>query len=201
MKNRKGKLAENLICSRFIKLKKIFMNSYKTIIVVLCAIFVFGCSSLRQPQAKSPTEVMKALNEASKTKDVTGIKNSISKGTLSLIEESAKAQNITVDEALKKDNGAPFKDLPEMRNEKIEGDTATVELKNATTNDWETVPFVKEDGVWRLALDKYLEDFKRKATEDMKMPPAEGESESNASQSDANKKPKETERKAANSKK
>jgi hypothetical protein len=176
------------------------MKIYKTIIVVLCVLFVFGCSSL-QPQTKSPTEVMKALNEASKTKDVAGIKNSVSRGTLSLIEESAKAQNTTVDEILKKDNGAPFKDLPEMRNEKIEGDTATIELKNATNNDWETVPFVKEDGVWRLALDKYLEDFKRKATESMKMPPVESKTESNASPSGADKKPKETEKKAANSKK
>jgi hypothetical protein len=176
------------------------MKIYKTIIVVLCALVVFGCSSL-QPQTKSPTEVMKALNEASKTKDVAGIKNSVSRGTLSLIEESAKAQNITVDEALTKDNGANFKELPEMRNEKIEGDTATIELKNATNNDWETVPFVKEDGVWRLALDKYLEDFKRKATEGMKMPPVEGKSDPSTSQSDADKKPKETEKKAANSKK
>jgi preprotein translocase subunit YajC len=178
------------------------MKSYKTNVVVLCAIFVFGCSSLQQPQTKSPTEVMQALNEASKAKDVAGIKNSVSKGTLALIEESAKAQNITVDEALKKDSGAPFKDLPEMRNEKIEGDTATIELKNATTNDWETIPFVKEDGVWRLALDKYLEDFKKKATEDMKMPPPdEDKTESNASPSGADKKPKETEKKPANSKK
>jgi hypothetical protein len=176
------------------------MKIYQTIIVVLCALFVFGCSSI-QPQTKNPTEVMKALNEASKTKDVAGIKNSVSKGTLNLIEESAKAQNTTVDELLKKDNGAPFKDLPEMRNEKIEGDTATIELKNATNNDWETVPFVKEDGVWRLALDKYLEDFKKKATEDMKMQPVEAKPESSASQSDVNKKPKETEKKPANSKK
>ena len=178
------------------------MKSYKTIVVVLCAIFVFGCSQAQQqPQTKSPTEVMLALNEASKTKDVAGIKNSISKGTLSLMEESAKAQNISVDEALKKDNGSPFKDLPEMRNEKIEGDTATVELKNATTNDWETIPFVKEDGVWRLALDKYLADFEKKATEAMKMPPVEGKSELNASQPGADKQTKETEKKSANSKK
>jgi hypothetical protein len=177
------------------------MKSYKTIIAVLCALFVFGCSSL-QPKTKSPTEVMQALNEASKTKDVAGIKNSVSKGTLGLIEESAKAQNTTIDELLKKDNGAPFKDLPEMRNEKIEGDTATIELKNATSNDWETVPFVKEDGVWRLALDKYLEDFKRKATEDMKMPASnESKTESNASPSGANEQPKESEKKPANTKK
>lgn len=166
------------------------MKTYQTIVVALCALFVFGCSQMTQ--TKSPTEVLNALNEASKTKDVAGIKNSVSRGTLKMIEESAKAQKMTVDELLGKENGAPFKDLPEMRNEKIEGDTATVELKNAANNDWESVPFVKEDGVWRLALDKYLEDFRRKATQSMKMPPTvEGDDESNAPQSDADKAAKE----------
>ena len=178
------------------------MKTHQKIIITLCALFVFGCSSLQQQQAKSPTEVLKTLNEASKTKDVAAIKNSVSKGTLNLIEETAKAQNTTVDDLLKKENGAPFKELPEMRNEKIEGDSATIELKNTKSDDWETVPFVKEDGVWRLALDKYLDDFKKKATESMKMPaPVENESESNASQPDADKKPKEAEKKPAKNKK
>ncbi len=178
------------------------MKIYQTIIIVICALFVFSCNSVQQPQAKSPTEVLKTLNEASKTKDVAAIKNSVSKGTFDLMEESAKAQNTTVDELLKKDNGAPFKDLPEMRNEKIDGDTATIELKNATSNDWETVPFVKEGGVWKLALDKYLEDFRKKATESMKTsPPDENNSESNASQSDGDKKTKAAENKPAKSKK
>jgi len=129
------------------------MKVYQTIIVALCAIFVIGCSSMSQ--AKGPTDVMKTLYEASKTKDVEAVKKSISKGTLALFEESAKAQNTTVDELLRKDEGAPFKELPEMRNEKIEGDTATIELKSMTTNNWETVPFVKEDRIWKLALDKF----------------------------------------------
>lgn len=177
------------------------MKIYQTTIVALIALFVFGCSQARQPQTKSPTEVLKTLSEASKTKDITAIKNSVSKGTLNLIEESAKAQNTTVDELLKKENGAPFKELPEMRNEKIEGDTATIELKNTTSEGWETVPFVIEDGIWKLALDKYLDDFKKKATETMKMPPDESNSESNASQSGGDKKPKEAENKPAKSKK
>ncbi len=177
------------------------MKIYQTIIIVLCAFFVFGCSQMQSPQTKSPTEVLKALNEASKAKDAAAIKDSVSKGTLNLIEESAKAQNTTVDELLKKDNGAPFKELPEMRNEKIEGDTATIELKNTTSNDWETVPFVKEDGIWKLALDKYLDDFKKKATENMKIPIDESNSESNASQSDGDKKPNAAENRPAKSKK
>jgi len=177
------------------------MKIYQTIIIALCTLLFINCSSMQQ-QTKSPSDVLKTLNEASKSKDVAAIKNSVSKGTLNLIEESAKAQNTTVDELLQKDNGAPFKDLPEMRNEKIEGDTATIELKNATSNDWETVPFVKEDGAWRLALDKYLDDFKKKATESMNMPPPnENDSESNASQPDADKKPKDAENKPTKGKK
>ena len=177
------------------------MKIYQAFIVTLIALLVFGCSRMTEPQEKSPVEVLKALNEASKTKDVAAIKNSVSKGTLALMEESAKQQNTTIDELLKKDNGAPFKDLPEMRNEKIEGDTATVELKNSTSNDWESVPFVKEDGVWRLALDKYLEDFKKRATESMKMPPPKTDAETNDAPPDANKKPKEAYNKPSKNKK
>lgn len=192
------------------------MKTYQTFIIALCALFAVNCSSIQpQPQTKSPTEVLKTLNEASKTKDVEAIKNSVSKGTLGLIEEAAKAQNTTADELLKKENGAPFKELPEMRNEKIEGDTATLELKNATTGEWEAVPFVKEDGAWRLALDKYLEDMKRKMTENMKkledlkgkanegakMPPAEGNSESSAAPGDNADMPKAAANKPAKGKK
>jgi len=175
------------------------MKIYQKIIVSLCALFVVGCSSMSQ--AKNPIDVMKTLNEASKTKDVEAVKRSISKGTLAMVEESAKAQDTTIEELLKKDD-SPFKELPEMRNEKIEGDTATIELKNATTNNWQTVPFVKEDGNWKLALDKYLADMQKKIAEKMKTPaPVKENSESNASQAGAEKKPEEAANKPAKNKK
>ncbi|HEX8636431.1 MAG TPA: hypothetical protein VF692_00100, partial [Pyrinomonadaceae bacterium] len=37
----------------------------------------------------------------------------------------------------------------EYRNEKIEGDRATLEVKNAYSM-WEKVPFVREEGVWKI---------------------------------------------------
>ncbi len=175
------------------------MKNYQAIIIALCSFFIFGCSQTQQ--TNSPTEVLKNLNEASKTRDVEAVKNSVSKGTLALMEDSAKKQNTTVDELLKKDNGVPFKELPETRNEKIEGDTATLELKNTTTGGWETVPFVKEDGSWRLALDKYMKDL-QKAAESLKASvPNDNESDANASVPDANKKPSEAANKPATSKK
>lgn len=109
--------------------------------------------------AQSPTDTMKALNEASKSNDVAAIKGLISKGTIALLEESAKEKQTTVDELLQRDDSMPFEDIPEMRNEKITGDKATVEIKNKLSGQYSTVPFVKEDGSWRIAFDLYLKEI------------------------------------------
>ena len=92
------------------------MKTFKTIgIALVCAFFIVGCNAVNQ--TKSPTETLQALNEASKKKDIPAIKSMLSKGTLDLLEQSAKKQNKTVDEILLKDEGAPFQDLPETQNE------------------------------------------------------------------------------------
>jgi len=108
--------------------------------------------------AQSPTEAMKALNEASKTNDAAAIKGLVSKGTLALLEESAKEKNTTIDELLQRDDSMPFEEIPEMRNEKITGDKATLEIKNTLSGQYSTIPFVKEDGSWRIAFDVYLKE-------------------------------------------
>ena len=120
--------------------------------------------------AVSPMDTMKALNEAARNKDNATLKNLVSKGTLALMEENAKQQNTTVDALLAKGSGAPFEKLPEMRNEKITGETATVEVKDKSAEKWTTLPFVKEDGVWKVALDKFMQDAMRQMTEQMKKP-------------------------------
>jgi hypothetical protein len=74
---------------------------------------------------------------------------------------------MTLDESLKKDDGRGLKEMPETRNEKIEGDTATLEVKNAATNDWDKTPFVKEDGKWKLALDKLIDDLEQKRKDEL----------------------------------
>ena len=145
------------------------MKSYKIIIFVALAAFFTACQAAQKTM--SPTETMKALNEASKTKDIETTKKLVSRSTLVLLEKSAKEQNTTIDELLKKDNGAPFQELPETRNEKITGDAATVEVKDTATNNWEILPFVKEDGIWKIALDKFLDDIMKRANEEMNKPP------------------------------
>jgi hypothetical protein len=140
------------------------MRGYKFVIVTLLTIVFTGCQTAKQ--TLSPTETMKALNEATKTKDVETVKKLISKGTLDLVGQSAKKQNTTVEELLKKDGGMPFQEF-EARNEKIEGDKAIIEVKNNALNSWEAIPFVKEDGIWKVALDVFYENLKKTDEEEM----------------------------------
>jgi hypothetical protein len=101
----------------------------------------------------SPTATAKAFYEAAKAKDVAGIKATMSKGSLDMMESFAKMQNKSLDDALKEPNSTPPPGNFESRNEVISGDTATVEVKDEKGN-WEKIPFVKEDGKWKIALDK-----------------------------------------------
>jgi len=156
--------------------------------IALCALFVFGCNGAVQ-QTQSPTETLKTFLEASKKKDVEVVKKTLSKGTMSLIEESAKARGTTIDELLKKDSGVPLNELPEIRGETIEGETASVEVKNMVTGDFDRIPFVKEEGNWKIALDKFMQELMKKSREQMNVPPVGDTSESNASKPDGDVKP------------
>ncbi len=90
---------------------------------------------------------------------------------MEVIEESAKQQNISVNEMLTKAEDPEGKDLPETRNEKIDGDKATLEVKDDITGKFDVMPFVKEDGGWKIALDEFMESMKQKMLKDMKKPP------------------------------
>jgi flagellar hook-associated protein FlgK len=118
---------------------------------------VSACSLLNR---STPTATFKAFYEASKKKDAAGMKKSLSKGTLDMFDKLAKEQNKSTDDMLKDvDKDDKSEKMPETRNEKINGDTATLEVKNDKTDKWDTLPFVKENGEWKIALDKFLEDM------------------------------------------
>lgn len=124
-----------------------------------------------QPAPLSPKEVLRALNEASRKKDVAGIQKQLSQGTLAMLNETARTEERTVEDILTDEGGAPFLELPEMHEEKIDGDKATVEIQIEGVKDFEIIPFVKENGEWKAALDVYAKELQRRATEEMKAPP------------------------------
>ncbi len=146
------------------------MKMYKLAVVALCAFLLIACQQTATTDKNlSPTETMRALNDAAEKKDAETMKKLVSAGTLAQLEKSAKDRNSTVDALLRED--APLQELPEMRNEKINGDRATIEIKNTAMETWETMPFVKENGAWKIEFDKFLEEMMRKMTEEMKQIP------------------------------
>jgi len=130
--------------------------------VVALAVCISGTACNRL--GSSPTATLKAYFEALQKKDATALKKTLSKGTLEMFEQFAKAQTPpkTLDEALQtglaSTTTTDSNKMPETRNEKVEGEKATLEVKNEKTGAWETVPFIKEDGDWKIAFDQMFRD-------------------------------------------
>jgi hypothetical protein len=77
-------------------------------------------------------------------------------------EQEAKAQNVTLDEIVKRDTMlAQGQKVVEFRNEKIDGDRATLEVKDAG-DTWQTIHFVFEEDQWKINkqgfVDQILQD-------------------------------------------
>jgi hypothetical protein len=108
--------------------------------------------------AGSPMAALKAYYEAANRKDIATAKKYLSAGTMRLMEEGAKRMGKSVDEAMKEGALQSPPVVPELSNEKITGDTATVDIK--AEGQTISMPMVKEDGEWKLAMDKLLENMK-----------------------------------------
>lgn len=120
----------------------------------LSAIFIFTIFLLSLACAPSrpatPTETYKAYTKAIKEKDTTTMKILLSSETIKMHEQEAKSQGVTLDDVVKRETlFKPDQKTVKFRNEKVEGDKATLEVENSF-GSWETVPFIKEDGNWRI---------------------------------------------------
>ncbi|HEX8246661.1 MAG TPA: DUF4878 domain-containing protein [Pyrinomonadaceae bacterium] len=148
------------------------MKIYKILPVAFIACALVACSQIKSlVQPGSPTQTMKNFVEATQKKDVEGMKKALSAGTIKMMEGLAKMQGKTLDDIIKEgDASDSYQQMPEMRNEKITGDTATLEVKNDKSSDWETLYFVKETDEWKIALDKSFEEAIKKMTDNFKMP-------------------------------
>jgi flagellar hook-associated protein FlgK len=136
------------------------MKTHKIAATCIALAVVMAASACSLLRGSSPTATFKSFFDASKKKDAPAMRKALSKGTLDMFDKIAKEQNKTTDDLLKDiDKEDKTEKLPETRNEKINGDTATLEVKNEKTGKWDTLPFAKEEGDWKIALDKFLEDM------------------------------------------
>ena len=135
------------------------MKNFKPLLAVASLLFALVACNLT---SSSPTATFKAFYEAQKKKDVDGMKKTLSKSSIQMIETAAKAQGKTVDKALTEgfeSPGGKSDKMPETRNEKIDGDNATLEVQDEDTKKWSKVYFVKEEKNWKIALDKTIEEL------------------------------------------
>lgn len=127
------------------------MKVRQSIALAISSLLIIAAAAACGKKASStPTEGFKAFYEAAKKKDAAAMKKTISKKMLTELEEEAKKENKSFDEFLVSVNLPDT--LPEVRNEKIEGETATLEVKGRG-DSWRPTKFVREDGEWKLASD------------------------------------------------
>ena len=137
---------------------------FQTISILFFAIALFACGKT-EPKPQTPLDALKAYTAAIKKEDVARMKTLLSKGSLKMAEDEAKAQNTTIDDVIKRETlFSQDQKTVEFRNEKTEGDQATIEMKNAY-GTWDIVPFTKEDGEWKIAKDRYADELMKQAEE------------------------------------
>jgi hypothetical protein len=102
----------------------------------------------------NPTNAYKKLYAAVKSKNTEDIKANLSKKTQDFAQMAAQRQNSPIEKVF--ENGftaTTFAEkLPEIRDERIDGDFGAVEVWNSKESHWEDLGFVKEDGRWKLAI-------------------------------------------------
>ncbi|MBX3280873.1 MAG: hypothetical protein KF756_00195 [Acidobacteria bacterium] len=117
----------------------------------------FSCSSAPAAPGSaddSPTEAYKRLYLAVKAKNTDQIKADITQATQQFAAASAEKYKKPLEEVLKNGfTGTTFAEtMPQIRDQRVDGDMGAVEVWNAKTSEWEDLPFLKEDGVWKLAV-------------------------------------------------
>jgi hypothetical protein len=104
--------------------------------------------------AKSPAEAYRMLFAAVKSQDSAKIKSMLSKGSMGLAEMASGQQKKPIEEVIK--NGFTettfVDDYPQIRDERIKGEFGAVEVWNAARKQWDDLPFMLQDGSWKLAI-------------------------------------------------
>jgi hypothetical protein len=143
------------------------MRFWPKIIVLATFLFLVSCAGDSKPS--TPLDTFKAYTRAIKKKDLTTMKLLLSESSRKMREAEAKARGVTLDDVMKTQTLLNENQTSvEFRNEKIEGDKATLEVKDAY-NQWKTIPFVREEGIWKIDeqgyADQIIQDADQKAKE------------------------------------
>ena len=122
---------------------------------IVVALFAAGCAE--SPKADTPIQAFQSYIIAVKEKNTTKMKLLLSSESIKMHELEAKAQNVTLDDIVRRETlFSEGQKTVTFRNEKIDGDKATLEVKNPY-GTWETVPFVRENSEWKIDKKGYTD--------------------------------------------
>lgn len=99
----------------------------------------------------TPADTYKTAYAARAKKDIATLKRVFSKEVLEFLEEVSKEEKKTLDDTLKELTEKPQNPSNEVRNEKINGDKATLEYLNEQ-GKWTVLDFVKEGNDWKMTV-------------------------------------------------
>ncbi|MEP6944540.1 MAG: hypothetical protein ABJA02_01390 [Acidobacteriota bacterium] len=124
------------------------------LLLIALALNCGGTSTTAVPGNDTPTEAYKRLFAAVKAKDIEAIKKQMSAKSIEFASMAAARNKTPIEKVFENGyTGTTFSPtLPELRDERIAGDEAGLEVWNSKDSRWEDLPFVKEDGVWKLAV-------------------------------------------------
>lgn len=138
----------------------------KIFILFLLCLTVASCSDA--PQPKTPLETLQAYVKAFQKKDYTTMKLLLSDATIKMHQQSAKDQGVTLDDIVQRETLiSPDQKTAEFRNQKIDGDKATIEMKNSF-NAWNTINFVREEGIWKIDKQSFANQILEQNEQDNK---------------------------------
>ena len=125
------------------------------VLILVVSLVAGACVTEREPA--SPTQTFKTYTKAIKQKDTATMKLLLSRDTIKMHELEAQAQGVPLDDIIKRETlFAEDQKSVKYRNEKIDGNKATLEVENSF-GAWETVPFVNEDGEWKIDKKGYAQ--------------------------------------------
>lgn len=120
-----------------------------SLVLALITLAALACGKASN---STPTGAFQTFYNAVKNGDVTAAKSIMPNKNLEEAEKEAKAKSLNFDDSLKVElkrisTRLPAT-MPETRDEKIDGENATIEFKDG--ENWRKLSFIKEHGVWKM---------------------------------------------------
>lgn len=124
-------------------------------LLLMCIATAFSCSGSGLPgSGDTPTAAYKRLYNAVKSKNTDSIKAELSEKSIAFGKAAAAQYGKTEEKML--ENGftaTTFSEtMPAIRDERVAENMGAVEVWNSKDSRWEDLPFVLENGAWKLGV-------------------------------------------------